>query len=89
MSPMTVKVRRKLVPTSPVKTCPLLIPARRWNFCGASRIRHMARNMRPSSSCWLAGTPAARITLPPLASMSVARKLTPSSSTDDCTTDRK
>ena len=43
------------------------------------------RSMRPSSSSRATGTPAARITLPPSASRSVARNVTDSASTARCT----
>ena len=80
MSPMTVKVRRYAVPMSPAKTCPRFTPIRIGSGWGASAMRRAARRRRPSSSSSVTGTPVMRMTLPPLASMSEARKVTDSES---------
>ena len=46
----------------------------------ASRIRRAVRSTRPSSSSCAPGTPATKMIFPPSASISVARKVTPSAS---------
>ena len=77
-------MRRKRAPTSPAKTRPRAVPIRSGSSLVRSPIPRAVRRMRSSSSPAVSGAPATRIILPPSASMSVSRNVTPCSSATRC-----
>jgi hypothetical protein len=76
-SPITVYARRYRGPTSPAKTGPVWTPILSGSGGDPSMTSRSASNMRSSSFPPEVGAPDASRILPPPASMSVPRKVTP------------
>ena len=77
VSPITVNVRRRSEPRSPMNTGPRLSPARIGSATSASRISRAVRTAASSSCPVDRGAPAVRMILPPPAYTSLASQNTP------------
>ena len=84
-SPLIEYVRRNAGPKSPANTPPLLTPIRSGSAPGRSRTRRQASSIRSSLEPPLVGAPATSMILPPSASMSVSKNVTPCRSQASCT----